>query len=1080
LFLRAPRRVTRLDRLPSGAQPFEDGGDREGDHHEQRHDGGRVGPPEPAPNPLPALFKFRVGPPGRGRWEKAVQATCRHDLTDLDLEPTGEPTQNAGVIGHASGRVNARAAVIALRLAAVYGSVFLASGFGAESTPGNSEHLTSTWQVEQGLPQSAVTCITQARDGYLWIGTSNGLARFDGIRFVTFRSADTPELRSNRILSLCEDRNRVLWIGTDGGGVIRHERGQFAAMTTRDGLSSERVTCLAEDGNGHLWVGTESGLNRLEKNRFVSFFALDGLPDDRVTSILPSRNGLVVAAGTGLAAFQAGRFSHLHPAAPRPWERARSLLRDRRENWWVAGDTGLWRMNSPPSGTNAVPLHGGPVCSVVERVGGEIWFGGDDGRLYRLKPETASSDVQEMARFGVGILALCQDREDDLWVGTAGQGLHRLKPRQLRLVGIPDGSAPGGDATPGEAVAGSAWVAAGAHGIRVCQNGQWRTFRPHGLPESTWVHALAGDPEAGLWIGTVGDGLFCWRGGDLQRWSQREGLSDSTIEVLCTDGREGVWIGTRNGGLNHLHAGRIHRVHTPWGFTGNFASVLACDRQGRLWIGTKGDGLFCYSNGVFSAYTTRSGLPHDLVQALLPDEDFVWVGTAAGLVRLRGNEVQVFRQKDGLPQDAIAQLQDDGAGNLWIGASRGLFRLRKQQLHEYAEGRTRFLDAVSYGNSDGLTDLEALPGAQGLSARQRSGRLWFLTSRGLVQAEGRELKWNWLPPPVVLEQVLVENQAVPLSNPVRVPPGREGIQFQYTALCLVAPEKVRFRVQLAGFDHDWVDMGGNRTARYTKVLPGHYDFRVMACNNDGVWSEAGAGLGLIVAPFWWQTGWFRAALAAGLGAGALGAIRLRRARRRDLERLRVRLAADLHDELGSSIWSITLLSRMLQKDGQMGIDERRDVGEIHRIATQTSSAIRDIVWLINPAFDTAQDLVLRMKDFTGTMLRGAECRLLCDGVDLSRKLPLDFRQSVFLLFKEAITNVARHAQASQVEIVLNEAAGRWQLSIHDNGVGFDPEGGFPGHGLNNLRQRADNIGGEVEIASRPGHGTKVTLSVPCA
>lgn len=239
------------------------------------------------------------------------------------------------------------------------------------------------------------------------------------------------------------------------------------------------------------------------------------------------------------------------------------------------------------------------------------------------------------------------------------------------------------------------------------------------------------------------------------------------------------------------------------------------------------------------------------------------------------------------------------------------------------------------------------------------------------------------------------------------------------------------------------------------------------------------GAGLLVAAFWWQTGWFRAALVAGLCAGVAGVIRMRQARRRDLERLRVRLAADLHDELGSSIWSITLLSRMLQKDGQMGMEERRDVGEIHRIATQTASAIRDIEWLINPAFDTAQDLVLRMRDITGTMLRGAECRLQCDSADLSCKLPLAFRQNVFLLFKEAVTNVAKHAQATQVGIHLHEDAGRWQLSIQDNGVGFAPDGDFPGHGLRNLRQRAERIGGEVKITSQPGQGTKVTLSVPC-
>ena len=908
------------------------------------------------------------------------------------------------------------------------------------------------------------------------MGTSNGLARFDGVRFVTYRSTDTVGLRSNRILCLCEDRHGVLWIGTDGGGVVRYERGQFVAMTMKEGLSSEHVTCLAEDRDGHLWAGTASGLNRLDKTRFVSFFTLNGLPDDSIASLLPLHGGLLAGTGKGLAQFREGRWVRFNAKLSPSWDGMESLFSDQQGNFWSAGLTGLWRMELHPSGTNCAQIHAGPVSSLVESRDGGIWFGGEGGRLYRLGK--AAIGVQEVARFASAILALREDREGSLWVGTAGDGLHRLKPRQLRVIVTPEGLSPGDVSALTEIAPGVMWLAAGARGLHVHEDEKWQTFRPRRLPENAWVRTVAVESGTGLWIGTLGDGLFHWQNDQLQRWSQREGLSDSAIESLCTDGREGVWIGTRNGGLNHLQAGEVGRVHTPWGFTGNFATVLARDHRGRLWIGTSGDGLFCYSNGVYSSFTVHESLPHDLVQALLPDQESVWVGTAAGLARIKGGEVKAFTKRDGLPEDGIAQLQDDGAGNLWVGSTRGLFRLRKQQLHDYAEGRTRFIDAVSYGNSDGLSDVEALPGAQVLNANVRQGRMWFLTSRGLVLAKEHALKWNSLPPPVVLEQVLVENEPVPLSDDIHIQPGREKIQFQYTALSLAAPEKVRFRVRLAGFDRDWVDMAGNRTARYTRVPPGRYDFRVMACNNDGVWSEAVAGVRLVVAPFWWQTGWFRVAMLILAGAAVVSVIRMRQARRRDIERLRVRLAADLHDELGSSLWSITLLSRMLQKDGQMGTEERRDVGEIHRIATQASSAIRDIVWLINPAYDTTQDLVLRMRDFAGTMLRGVEYRLQCGSMDQTRKLKLDFRQDVFLLFKEAITNVAKHAQARQVEILLTESADRWQLSVQDNGVGFDPAGDFSGHGLKNLRQRAGKIGGEIKITSQLGHGTTVTLSVP--
>jgi signal transduction histidine kinase len=295
-------------------------------------------------------------------------------------------------------------------------------------------------------------------------------------------------------------------------------------------------------------------------------------------------------------------------------------------------------------------------------------------------------------------------------------------------------------------------------------------------------------------------------------------------------------------------------------------------------------------------------------------------------------------------------------------------------------------------------------------------------------------------------------------------------------LSLTAPEKLCFRYQLKGFDRDWSEPNTTRVARYPKVPPGKYRFRVVACNNDGVWNEQGASVAIVVAPFWWATNWFRLGIAAAAASLIGGLYRLRQARRRELERLRVRIASDLHDDVGSSLWSITLLSRLLAKHGEMGSQERQDVGEINRIAAQTSNSIRDIIWLINPAFDTAQDLVLRTKDFAGTVLHGVDYRLHSEGVDLSRKLPLDFRQNLFLFFKEALTNIARHASATVVEVRIEKHKDRWCLSIRDNGVGFDPAAGTSGNGLRNLRARAAKMGATLEIRSQPGQGTTLVFN----
>ena len=418
----------------------------------------------------------------------------------------------------------------------------------------------------------------------------------------------------------------------------------------------------------------------------------------------------------------------------------------------------------------------------------------------------------------------------------------------------------------------------------------------------------------------------------------------------------------------------------------------------------------------------------------------------------------------------------DAEGNLWVGSSSGLYRYRRDQLNDYAEGRARFLDVVPYGKEDGLPAIQCVPQIQAQGWPGRQSGLWFATAKGLVVGERPGLRWNTAPPPVILEAVLIENEPVPLSDLVRVPPGKESLQFQFTALSLTAPGKVAFRYQLEGFDREWSEVTASRSARYPKVAPGQYKFRVIARNNDGVWNETGASVALVVTPFWWATLWFRFGVGAATVLALAGLYRLRQTRQREIERLRVRIASDLHDDIGSSLWSITLLSRMLACHGTLSPEEHQDVDEIHRIAVQSSNSIRDIIWLINPAFDSLQDLVLRTKDFAGTALRGVEYRLRCEGADLSRKLPLDFRQNLFLLFKESLTNIARHARATVVEIEIEEMPAWWRFSIRDNGVGFDPASVTSGNGLKNLRARARKMGAALEIQSRPGSGTTLVFT----
>jgi ligand-binding sensor domain-containing protein/signal transduction histidine kinase len=952
----------------------------------------------------------------------------------------------------------------------------------AQSLGDGATFVVDSWQIDAGLPHNSVTAIQQTEDGYLWLGTSNGLARFDGVRFTTFRAMDNPGLKSNRILCLDEDPQGVLWIGTEEGGVASYRNGQFSSLTMVEGLSSDTVLCLGTDQVGGLWIGTASGLSCWTPGQLTTFFKTDGLPDDRVTAVCQQhKSGMLFATGKGLCRFN-GR--HLGPyrapdSAPAA-DNSCCLHEDRDGQLWIGSELGLFRTSlTNASGLGSLlKLFSARVISLLEQNNGGIWFGTSDGDLYRTSLSGGAAGAELAWHFQSPVKALYEDREGNVWVGTGAEGLFRFKRRQLRWLPFVEGIKEDTVDCVFETQEGELRLLAGGKKLYCRQNSGFTLIDRLPLPDGAVIQTGCASRTGEIWIGTLGDGLFQYKKGVLKQYSEREGISDSTIEVLCAEEDRGVWIGTRNGGLNHLIDGGVRRFNTPWGRTGNFPCVLAKDKEGSLWIGTTGDGLFQLWQGRFVAYTETNGLPSDQIRALHSDQNgWLWVGTAKGLCGIHEGRVTAFTDREGLPHDAILELRSDGEGNLWFGSGSGIFRVSKSQLIAYAQQQARAVDAVPYGKEDGLPAVQCTPSVQPQAWQSRSAEIWFSTAKGIVTMDWRGASPNPVPPPVVIERVLVEHESVPLEKVIRLAPGKESLQFQYTALSLTAPGKICFRYQLEGFDRDWSETSANRTAPYPKVPPGKYRFRVVARNNDAVWNEAGAGVAIVVAPFWWASNWFRAGLVAGTAVLLAGLYRLRHARREELERLRVRIAGDLHDDVGSSLWSIILLSRTLSKHGALGAEEQKDVEEIHRISVQTSNAIRDIIWLINPAFDTVQDLVLRIKDFAGTLLRGIDYRMHCTGTDPSKKLPFDLRQNLFFLFKEATTNIAKHAQATIVEVHIEEYRGSWRFSIQDNGLGFDPTRVAGGNGLKNLRFRARKMGAELEIQSACGKGTTLVFTM---
>jgi signal transduction histidine kinase len=462
---------------------------------------------------------------------------------------------------------------------------------------------------------------------------------------------------------------------------------------------------------------------------------------------------------------------------------------------------------------------------------------------------------------------------------------------------------------------------------------------------------------------------------------------------------------------------------------------------------------------------------------------------------MQGSRFTSFTTSDGLADDAICFMTEDNQGQFWFGSGGGVFRVAKAELTRYVAGSGEKLRCFAYTKADGLPSLECSSGCQPAGCKTRDGRLWFPTVNGLAMVDPESVPFNPLPPPVVIERVTIKGEKETIEAPVKrrpatdpsheaaaeeswvltVPPGKQRFEFHFTGLSFTAPEKVKFKYRLESLEKDWVEAGDRRSALYSFLQPGRYAFRVLACNNDGVWNESGASLALIILPHFWQTWWFRiVVVATGLLIFA-AAYELRLASERRLNRLRLRIARDLHDEVGSNLGSIALLSEVMPKSVPGSPEE---ISEIRRIAVQTIESLRDIVWFLDPAGDNLAELVLRMKEVSRTMLPGMTLEFQASGENIALAPSLEFRRNIFPIFKEILHNIAKHARARRVDINVNVTSRAFQLQVSDDGVGFDAGLVRKGNGLKNLQRRAADLKGALEFRSQPGAGTTVTLTSP--
>jgi signal transduction histidine kinase/ligand-binding sensor domain-containing protein len=958
--------------------------------------------------------------------------------------------------------------------------------------------------TDDGLPQNAVWAILQSRDGYLWIATSDGLARFDGLKFTIFNTSNTEGIESNRFTCIYEDEQGVLWIGTEDGGLMIYRNGRFQTLLSAASLPDKLIKGIYKGPDGGVLVFLNSVLIQLP----------DAGSTDFVVKTLHGKN-----------------------IVDRP---------EREVFWYIEGDwlrllkNGVWKSYQLPEGLAEVH-----ITSVYQDRQGSLWLASRELKLLRigegqpeaydirsiLPPQVAGikagvSSISEDNRGGLWLTTsgfgvihfsngrftvyttaegltsnvvrlMYQDREGILWVGTWGHGVSRLSTQTINVHAAQDEQQASNVYPLLEDRAGNLWVGTWSAGLKRFAGGLMTRENESRYLEQQLVTALAEDREARLWIGTF-DNLYSLKDGQLREHGREIGLFPQEVRAICQDRSGSMWFGT-SAGLSRYSDGKLTRFTTDNGLAGNEVKVILEDRQGSLWIGTYG-GLSRFKDGEMTTYTKADGLVSNRVRALYEDrEGILWIGTYdGGLSRLKDGRISSFTTAQGLFNNGVFQILEDARGNFWMSCNVGIYRVSRQQLNEVAEGQRAGITSIPYGSSDGLINPECNGGSQPAGVSTRDGRLLFPTQAGVAAINPESLLLNNEMPPVAIEHCLLDRRETAFQDEVQVAPGTNSIEIHYTALSFIKSEHIRFKYRLEGLDGDWTEVGTRRAAYYSYLPPGAYTFRVIAANTDGVWNTVGASLRIRVIPPFHRTWWFLSLAGLSLLAVVASAYgwRIRRLQRAkaaqeefsrrliDLqESERKRIAAELHDSVSQSLVIIknrALLSLSAPDDQARSIEQLEEIDEA---ADHAIEELKEIAYNLRPFQLDRLGLTKALDSMLIKVAQSHSLRITSNLQDIDGILAAESEINLYRMVQESINNIVRHARATEATVLLRKNERAIEMSISDNGRGFDPAapgnseagGGF---GLTSLLERARIIGARAQIESTKGQGTTISIQIP--
>ncbi len=932
----------------------------------------------------------------------------------------------------------------------------------AEGAFGQSYPFRS-YSIEKGLTQAVVHDMMQDEEGYLWIATGYGLNRFDGVRFRNYYKENG--LRNNKVYSLHQDGEGTIWVGTasgvniiegdslvtvpelealhtttvlsifgesggdywfatDGQGVWHLDRsGKLTQYISIHGLANDRVRDIVEDEEGTLWFATREGLTSLNDGNFRSYTDKHGLPDNKIRDLLLDRQGrLWIATRGGLSLFSDGKFVTYTERDGLINNRVQSLSPDEDDGLWIGTEEGVSHFTGRGFENYTVEqgLSNNLIYSTLFDREQNIWFGTFGGGVSVFFGDHIQNFTVEEGLPNNVVTSITEDHHGNHWITTYGGGLSKYDGQSFENFTGANGLVDNKAYTAivdhrNRILVGTRW------GLSIYDGEAFRNFDETELPYRKVRAIIEPDDRRGYWIGTYGEGVLEMRDDSFRQYREKDGLANNTVLSVEQDGEGGVWFATYGG------ASRI-------------------------------------KDGDFTNYTIQDGLPNNGVLDILRDRSGrMWFSTFGGIALLTEEGMEAITEEDGLPDEVCYFIIQDDEGIFWIGTKEGVVRFDYEQYRSAADSDSRGGAFKLITSDQGLIANEMNTSA---AFKDSNGDLWFGSVGGLTRYIPSRAPVRNAPPKVHIENVMVSGEQVGGWKELKIGSDNRNVTIEYIGISLKAPEQVTYEYRLRESDEPW-QKTSERSVRFSSLLPGEYTFQVRARNNAGQWSTETASLSFtVLAPFWLQWWFVGGVVLLLLGIMAFIYNYYRARKMIEMERMRVRIASDLHDDVGSALTEIALQSDFLQTT-DAGEEIKNSLKQIGTQSRKIVSSLDDIVWSIDARNDTLGDLTDRMQDYINNMLPDKEVRYEFDQLDMEEKLTVQMKENLYLIFKEAVNNIARHSGAERVEVELKNRNGTFDLYIHDDGRGMEA-GRKTGQGLQNMKMRAERIGADIDFDNKEG------------